>query len=74
MHGLFNNDRPIDMKHTIINNTRDIRTPIENHNVRSDLYLDSKETPYIRDLQIWKKAPTITKWAASQYNKKNNTR
>jgi hypothetical protein len=42
MHGLFNDDKPIDMKHTIINNTIDIRTPIENHNVSSDLYLDSK--------------------------------
>jgi hypothetical protein len=42
MHGLFNDDRPIDMKQTIINNTRDIRTSVENHNVMSDLYLDSK--------------------------------
>ena len=74
MHGLFNDDRPIDMKQTIINNTRDIRTSVENHNVISNLYLDSKETPYTIDLQILKKAPIITKWVASRYNKKNNTR
>jgi hypothetical protein len=42
MHGLFNDDRPIDMNHTIINNISDIRTLVENHNVRSDLYIDSK--------------------------------
>ena len=74
MHGLFNDDRPIDMKHTIINNTRDIRTPVENYNVRSDLYLYSKKSLYTRELQIWEKAPIITKWVASQYNKKSNTR
>jgi hypothetical protein len=44
------------------------------NNVRSDLYLDSKKIPYIRDLQIWKKAPIISKWVASRYNNNNNTK
>jgi hypothetical protein len=34
------------------------------------LYLDSKEIPYTRDLQLWKKAPIISKWFVNRYNNK----
>jgi hypothetical protein len=63
------------MKHTSINKTRDIKnTSREPTTSDMTLYLDSKEIPYTRDLQIWKKAPIISKWATNGYNKNNNTK
>jgi hypothetical protein len=61
VHGIFNIDRQINMKHTFINNTRNRRTPVENQNVKSDLYLDNKKSPYTRELQIWEQALIIAK-------------